>query len=250
LTLFTNLGSVLKLADWARVLVQNWKAWTHAFWVWVFGWLGIHLPEQWAPVLSFLSFGSLLAIGQAFKYSRTIKTQPMVDKYKGRSYRLLSWRMFYCFTLMFIIETHWVSRIDVIRVWLDRHVPIVPFGYDIGWWFWLAPPVILVTVFAKQYRLHVAIVTLLVALFGIIISLHQLDVLPVIPLVAFVASVNTAMLIATAMISVLPLILLSLAPAKAISRRLIFLAIGLLLLIALNELSKLGLDVIAPKPQG
>ena len=45
-----------------------------------------------------------------------------------------------------------------------------------------------------------------------------------------------------------PLILLLAAPAKAISRRLIFLALGLLLLIALNELSKLGLDVTAPKP--
>ena len=40
------------------------------------------------------------------------------------------------------------------------------------------------------------------------------------------------------------------APAKAVSRRLIFLALGLLLLIGLNELSKLGLDVTAPKLQG
>ena len=47
-----------------------------------------------------------------------------------------------------------------------------------------------------------------------------------------------------------PVILLSVAPAKAVSRRLIFLALGLLLLIALNELSKLGLDVTAPKLQG
>jgi hypothetical protein len=47
-----------------------------------------------------------------------------------------------------------------------------------------------------------------------------------------------------------PLILLSVAPAKAVSRRLIFLALGLILLIALNELSKLGLDVTAPKLQG
>jgi hypothetical protein len=49
---------------------------------------------------------------------------------------------------------------------------------------------------------------------------------------------------------VLPLILLSVAPAKAVSRRLIFLALGLLLLIALNELSKFGVDVTAPKVQG
>jgi hypothetical protein len=49
---------------------------------------------------------------------------------------------------------------------------------------------------------------------------------------------------------VLPVILLSVAPAKAVSRRLIFLALGLLLLIALNELSKFGFDVTAPKSQG
>ena len=49
-----------------------------------------------------------------------------------------------------------------------------------------------------------------------------------------------ALLTAIAMISFLPLIPLSVAPAKAVSRRLIFLAIGLLLLIGLNELSKLA----------
>src|SRR5262249_37148153 len=37
LTLFTNLGAVLKLA--AGILVQHWKEWTHAFWVWhLVGW--------------------------------------------------------------------------------------------------------------------------------------------------------------------------------------------------------------------
>ena len=59
-----------------------------------------------------------------------------------------------------------------------------------------------------------------------------------------------AIFVASAMMPVLLLILLSVAPAKAVSRRLIFLALGLLLLIALNELSKLGLDVTAPKLQG
>jgi hypothetical protein len=57
-------------------------------------------------------------------------------------------------------------------------------------------------------------------------------------------------LTAVAMIAILPQILLSFAPARAISRRFIFMALGLILLIALNELSKLGLDVTAPKLQG
>jgi hypothetical protein len=47
-----------------------------------------------------------------------------------------------------------------------------------------------------------------------------------------------------------PLLLLSVAPAKVIARRLIFLAIGFLLLIVLNEVSKLGFDVSVLKPPG
>jgi hypothetical protein len=57
----------------------------------------------------------------------------------------------------------------------------------------------------------------------------------------------TPIFVAVVLVWALPLILLSVAPAKAISRRLIFLALGLLLLIALNELSKLGVDLTAPK---
>ena len=53
-TLFTALSAVLKLADWARLLVQGWKEWTHAFWLWAFAWLGIHLAPEWTPVLSFV----------------------------------------------------------------------------------------------------------------------------------------------------------------------------------------------------
>jgi TIR domain len=81
LTLFTNLGSVLKLADWARVLVEHWREWTHEFWLWAFGWLGIHVPLQWTPVLSLLLFGSLLTIGQAFQFKRYAKAKPSIDNY-------------------------------------------------------------------------------------------------------------------------------------------------------------------------
>src|SRR5262249_12845023 len=53
-TLFGAISTSLKLADWARLLVENWKQCTQAFWLWAFGWVGIHLPPQWTPVLSFL----------------------------------------------------------------------------------------------------------------------------------------------------------------------------------------------------
>jgi hypothetical protein len=86
LTLFTALSATLKLADWA--LVQHWSEWTHAAWVWLFGWLGIRLPPDWTPVLSFLLFWSLLTIGQAVRFYN----QPIADKYGGKLFRLISCR--------------------------------------------------------------------------------------------------------------------------------------------------------------
>lgn len=82
ITLFVAVSATLKLADWARWLVQHWKEWTHAFWVWAFGWLGIHLPPKWTTILSFLLFWSLLTIGQAVKAKR-MTTNKTIDPGKS-----------------------------------------------------------------------------------------------------------------------------------------------------------------------
>src|SRR5262245_9216283 len=93
ITLFTAISATLKLADWARVLVQHWKEWTHAFWVWAFGWLGIHLPPAWTPLLTFLSFGSFLAIGQAIKFNSTIAN---VRDAEEKAFQVVSRRTLLC----------------------------------------------------------------------------------------------------------------------------------------------------------
>jgi hypothetical protein len=232
LTLFTNLGSVLKLADWARLLVQRWKDWTHAFWLWAFGWLGIHLPPEWTPVLTFLSFGLFLTIGQAFKFNRIIRNQPIVDKYQGKSFQLISWRTLFCLLSMLValavptLISGLFVRPGLLTLYLGRLTVLI------------GPPVIMV-LFAR-HRLYAALSAFLLEIFFVIIALRQL----------IGSEVPAAGLTALAMAMVLPLILLAVAPAKAVTRRLIFLALGLILLIALNELSKLGLDVTAPKLHG
>jgi hypothetical protein len=100
LTMFTNLSAVLQLADWARVLVYQWKAWTHAFWLWVFGWLGIHVPLEWALVLSFLLFGSSLTIGLAIQFDRPSEIQENVGRYQEKSFNSFSWQLFSCLVLV------------------------------------------------------------------------------------------------------------------------------------------------------
>src|SRR5262249_13953251 len=233
LTLFTNLGAVLKLADWARVLVQHWKEWTHAFWVWAFGWLGIHLPPEWTPVLSFLLFGSLLTIGQAIKFSNTIKNQPTKDKYQGKSFKLISWRTLLSVLCMFVLVILFI-------LW----GPDAPGLYSstVALAFMISP----VVLFAR-HRLHAAIsASLMLTFFTIITSIPLRGQ----PEYIEPSEIIVLVFITAGLVFILPVILLSVAPAKAVSRRLIFLALGLLLLIALNELSKLGLDLTAPKIQG
>jgi hypothetical protein len=116
-----------------------------------------------------------------------------------------------------------------------------------------------------RFKIHAAVAIVLMTIFWTLITINQFlaifrlfdyisDDLTSSEAVVFLLSertmVATAFSTAFIMIPVISVILLSVAPAKAVSRRLIFLALGLLLLIALNELSKLGLDVTAPKLQG
>lgn len=258
MTLFGNLDAVLKLADWARVLVEHWKEWTHAFWVWMFGWLGIHLPPEWTPVVSFLLFAALLTIGQAMKFGWATEAQTKAYKYDRKSFHLASWRTIACLGASLGVVSLWsgspenfFSMIALPGYMLGYMFGrILPSEVNLGSVFWLpvlilaimSPVAILVVTFAKV-RLYAALVTVLMVTFWTIIAFYQI--------LEFEAAENErAIFVASAMMPVLLLILLSAAPAKAISRRLIFLALGLLLLVALNEISKLGLDLTAPKLQG
>jgi hypothetical protein len=239
LTLFGHMSDLLKIADWARVLVENWKAWTHAFWVSAFSWLGIQLPPEWTPVLSFLLFGSLLTIGQAVQY-RTTKTQSIAFKFESRSE--IFWVALAAVGFFLLTSTAKRSSFFAkLTIMLPSSVAEQVLSY-IGYGLVALIITLGFLVRGAEQKLHAAVAVSLMAIFWIIITLNNL--------MAMRDSKGFAYFTAVAMIIVLPVILLSVAPAKAVSRRLIFLALGLILLIALNELSKLGLDVSAPKLHG
>lgn len=210
--------------------------------MWAVGWLGIHLPPEWTPVLSFLLFWSLLTIGQAFRFSQIAsKNLPIVDMYQDKSFWLISWRTFFCLSFMFLVTVLWTGLSYpyvgtlAMKVYIPAAIVMNPITMFI-------PPQVILVLFAR-HRLHAGVTAFLLLIFWTILTFNQLiatvELISVLPLILSVA-----------LISVLPLILLSVAPAKAVSRRLLFLAIGLILLIAFNELSKLGVDVTAPKLQG
>jgi TIR domain len=214
LTLFTGISATLKVADWARILVDHWREWTHAFWAWAFGWLGFHLPPDWTLILSFLLFGSFLAVGHA-------------NRYKDRSFKLISWRTLFCIISMPVIfsVTEYFYHF-FIRPLLPEQLPPV---FYLIWTMLVFLPVTMVVIFARQ-RLYAAVTTLLIMIFFVIITYANL--LGMIGRAGSIDDFIASSIAALVMLWILPIILLSVAPAKAISRRLIFLALGLLLLIA------------------
>lgn len=238
LTLFGNLSSVLKLADWTQLLVQHWKEWTHAFWLWAFGWLGIHLAPEWTPPLSFLLFALLLAVGQAVKFKTTTKSKMTVAKYEGKSFQLISWRtgFYLVWILAILLLIYIVAVIDSPTFFAD-----VPNKAQTVVACLLLSPQVMIVLFSR-HRLHAGLSVLLLFVFFWIITVTPYQSM---------GATHTAVAGVSVIWSTwfIPLIILSVAPAKAISRRLIFLGLGLLLLIGLNELSKLGID-LTPKLQG
>ena len=254
LTLFTAIAAALVLAPWAQFLVDRWKKWTHAFWLWAFGWLGIHLPLEWTPVLSFLLFGSLLTIGQAFQFNRLIKTKLSIrhkyESYQSKAFpfifspsnpivRRLKWRplkrswFLIAMVIMGIIAASWDYAGHFIGFAINR----LPFAISDKWLSYLnhysvALLILLEVLYSANHKLYAAVAVCLIVIFWTII-LNELIAQPY--------SKGFLEFTAIALISGLSVILLSVAPAKAVSRRLIFLALGLLLLIALNELPSLAL---------
>lgn len=62
ITLFGNLSTIFDLAEWARWLVTNWDRYIVAGWHRVFAELGIVLPRDLAQILTYLMFLFSLAI--------------------------------------------------------------------------------------------------------------------------------------------------------------------------------------------
>ena len=161
-------------------------------------------------------------------------------KYQERSFRLISWRTLAYIILMPIGQFLWFVFLFGFLFGLDFRLrqgffeTVLVFGVPSG---------ILLLLLARDKLNSIIATSIMILFWSIIIDQLRSMGRPIdAPL-----GVGFPTMTSIGIILVLPPILLSIAPAKALSRRLIFLALGLLLLIALNELSKLGLDVTAPK---
>jgi TIR domain len=63
ISLFANLNGVLDLADRVRILVDHWHEWNQMVLAWVFGLIGISVPREFVPIISFIVFTAMTVIG-------------------------------------------------------------------------------------------------------------------------------------------------------------------------------------------
>jgi hypothetical protein len=204
-------------------------------------------------LLSFLLFWLLLTIGQILKSKGIGRERISADEFWLTNVRPSSISIFLPFVLYIISALIELDYTPFKTIWstlgLPYAGPLSMIGLSGYRWFKLlgllaAIVMLCLLVFAK-YKFHILVSSVLMLLFFAIIAFGPLvtedrfsDIenytLPYLGLLFPLGFGLTA-------------VLLFIASAKAVSRRLIFLALGLLLLIGLNELSRLGIDVTAPK---
>jgi hypothetical protein len=147
----------------------------HAFWLWAFGWLGIHLPPEWTPVLSFLLFGSLLAIGQAVKFKSTLKNQTSIDRYQEKSFHLISWRTFFWLvsTLAVAAGVFYIIRtleLSFLKDMYPEDAQTIKTIYAVAM---VAVPQVVMVLLAR-HKLYAALSAFFIVIFSTIIAFAQL----------------------------------------------------------------------------
>jgi hypothetical protein len=257
ITLFSNVSTLLDIANWARWLVYQWKLWTLAIWQFMLSWAQIEVSAFMASLLSLIFFIGVLALsvrirsgerpnirnafgfGQEGAFRRVIyllltyvalgvaafvatKLDLWAPVFKGWDYL----RKVIEHTLTQISLPEWLANAWPIYAAVCLGVAtagwvlisIVRFGLDLRKW----PE-------STDRSLAIALVSIIALCF----------LLPTIKNLQDIQSVyNVGIFLAMAALAI--------APSRPLNQRLLYVVIGLGVLVGLNELSKLGIDFKAP----
>jgi len=247
-TLFTNLSGILNLADWARWLVTHWHEWTSAFWQWCFSFIHIKVPQYWTGLLSFLFFGTVIAFSQRMIATKAHKRISNLLASGAPALPLLSIKTAIAVTVIVLMPVGMLLAIEPILAAVDRLDQILGLAGDddLGeprvltilyvalLLVYIFSPLIMLVI-ASNHRLKVTGIVALVTLFFVITAVPATlgpdDGTPTFGLAFFTAA------------SGITAVMLMLAPVNTLLKRLTFLAIGLILLVALNALSHYAPDI-------
>jgi hypothetical protein len=222
ITLFANLSGFLNLADWARELVAHWHDWTQMFWGWVFYLIGVKVPKHLASIISFLAFTATLVVGVNLSVGSTsVNSRDAVQVVKRIG--ILITGLLLLFLTLFVIV-----RITVFAYPSVEYETMLV----IGWVWVIGFPIVYLICFVKG-RLW-AVVNSLLFLFMIACLLN-------VPLSDISEDEWVLSGLALGVLVTCWMAVILFSPLKQLTRRLSFVVLGVLTLVALSELSKLNL---------
>jgi hypothetical protein len=235
LTLFTSLKSLISLADWARWIVEHWHDWTHAFWTTLFGWIGVRIHPVFIPLISFLLFSALLLAGTILRLGAIGNLQLKMKWFLKAALIYGAWLL--AFALL-RLNQHALGLTGDDRLWL-----MIPLALFTSFGPYLA------LILSVRERLQCTILVLFVFLFWFLLA--QVPEFTLSFYDEKMSSVELYLYAALSLGGVGPfgaLILVSFAPLAVINKRLMFLALGVLILFGLNEVSLLGVQRFLEPP--
>jgi TIR domain len=257
ITLFSNLSGVLNMADWARQFVVHWHEWNQMIWEWLLSWLKLTLPKEFVPIISFIAFATMLVVGvnlsQRFRTSVLISHSATTVRKK-----LKLWVVGILLYLVYGIAVLYVSSVFGMQLtFLIECVLLIAFP-------------IAYLLYVRQERVWV----LASSLFFVVIAICLL----VYPLVYQMAAcqqsaydtfmeggyvypsyvesmkhcedINTVLFSSISVLfQVLWIAVIIFSPVQQLTKRLGFVVLGVLTLVALSEISKLNLHQYLQPPK-
>jgi hypothetical protein len=103
ITMFTHLGGLFKLADWARWVSIHWHGWNQVFWRVIMDWTGLRIPRLLIPILSFSVFTMMVVTGTVLRLADHVFPGGEADDLKRKERKLLR------FTKWSLITVVWIA---------------------------------------------------------------------------------------------------------------------------------------------
>jgi hypothetical protein len=241
ITLYSHFKDVLDLADWSRWLVVNWSWVTTEFWNYFARWIGVRLSPYWASLLTFVLF-TFSIVGGVRMRSASDESPPLESAQQIGIRRRLRW-----------LPTFIVVAMCVVLVALQFDSDTSTLSTP-EWVFSHALVVVTFLLFGSFLRalLRVGLYTSKNA-FRVFQLLLALFVYPIF-CIQFMQALATdrpsssvdmlARLFGLLIAGLVPgIAMATLAPISALNKRLSFLALGVFILIALNQISLHAPDI-------
>jgi len=267
ITVFANLQGVLDLADWASELVSHWHEWNQIIWGWVFSLIGVKLPRQLVPIISFSVFIAILIVGVNLAEHRvtTLRERgensgdskddhgerkrptedgltPPIGQTKAKVLRFVVGALLYLLANLamgFIDAINRLSTGASLFLTLDGTVLLL-----IGGIFFFGIPTGYLLCVVKEQRPWMLVASVLFFFMSFFLLLE--------PLAELVPSGQFPFLTSLFLIVMVPILWMAVilfSPLRQLTRRLGFVVLGVLTLVALSEISQLNLHQYVKPPK-